>query len=89
MNWDRFHELVDDTVSRLRESADNPSGMRAAIRHYLSRGSRLGMSPAILWDYFCASHPGIVGRAGYTGAARETVIKEFEYLSRQKFPDHD
>lgn len=87
MDWDQFNKLVEETVSRLRESADKPAEIRAAIRHYLSRGSKLGMSPTILWDYFCVSHPGIVGRAGYSGAGRDTVIEEFEYLSRQKFRD--
>lgn len=62
MDWDAFTELVKLTVTRLKQGRGDATKVRAAIRHYISRGRAFGMSPMILTDYFAISHPAIPGR---------------------------
>jgi hypothetical protein len=87
MDWTKFRELVGQTVSRLREADGDPAKVRTAIRRYLNQGTRLGMSPLVLWDYFAVSHPGIVGQAGYSGTRKDAVMAEFERITRETFSE--
>ena len=87
MDWTKFRELVERTVSQLREADGNAAKVRTAIRRYLNQGTRLGMSPLVLWDYFAISHPAIIGQAGYSGARKDAVMEEFEHLTRETFSE--
>jgi hypothetical protein len=87
MDWDKFHRMVDDTVARLRSADGDREKIESAIRRYIERGDRLGMSPMILWDYFAVSSPGIPERAGYCGHEGDQMVAVFERMSKEKFGD--
>jgi hypothetical protein len=85
MQWSRFHLLVDETVARLKEADGDRERIEAAIRRYIERGDKFGMSPMILWDYFTISSPGIPERAGYCGHECEQMVSVFDRLSKERF----
>jgi hypothetical protein len=85
MEWDKFRRLVDDSVARLRSAEGDPQRIESAIRRYIERGNRLGMSPMILRDYFAISSPGIPEKAGYCGAESEQMVAVFDRLSEDRF----
>jgi hypothetical protein len=85
MDWDKFHRLVDDTVTRLRHGGGDREKVESAIRRYLNQGYKYVMSPMILWDYFAISSPGIPERAGYCGYEVEQMVAIFNRLSNEKF----
>jgi hypothetical protein len=85
MEWAKFRRLVDDTIVRLKAADGDPEGMEAAIRRYIERGEKCGISPIILWDYFAISSPGIPERAGYCGTEGEQMVAVFERLSEERF----
>lgn len=85
MNWDKFDQLVEDTVTGLREAAGNHEKIEAVTRRYLDQGFKYVLSPLILWDYFAISSPGIPQRAGYGGDEAEQMEAIFERLSKEKF----
>src|SRR5688572_18450893 len=78
MEWARFRRLVDDTVARLK-------AVEAAIRRFIERGDRCGMSPLTLWDYFAISTPSIPARAGYCGVECEQMVEVFDRPPRERF----
>jgi hypothetical protein len=85
MEWSKFHRLVDDTVTRLRNAEGDREKVESAIRRYLNQGYKYVMSPYILWDYFAISSPGIPARAGYCGYEAEQMEAIFDRLSKEKF----
>jgi len=38
MEWSKFHRLVDDTVTRLRNAEGDREKVESAIRRYLNQG---------------------------------------------------
>jgi len=70
MEWSKFHRLVDDTVTRLRNAEGDREKVESAIRRYLNQGHKYAMSPYILWHYFVISSPGIPVRAGWWASCR-------------------
>jgi hypothetical protein len=87
MDWDKFHRLVEDTVSRLRSADGHREKIESAIRRYLNQGYKYVLSPMVLWDYFTISSPGIPERAGYYGYEAEQVVAIFDQLAKEKWPD--
>jgi hypothetical protein len=85
VEWAKFHKLVDDTVSRLQAAEGDSDRIESAIRRFIERGDKLGMSPMILWDYFSISSPSIPERAGYCGYESEKMIAVFDRLSGARF----
>lgn len=85
MNWDKFDQLVEETVCRLREAVGNRERIETVIRHYLDQGFKYVVSPMILWDYFAISSPGIPEQAGYGGDEAEQIVAIFDRLSKEKF----
>jgi hypothetical protein len=85
MDWGAFEELVKLTIIRLQQGRGNATKVRAAIRHYISRGDAFGMSPMILTDYFAISRPGIPRQAGFTDDEVEGAVAVFEDLMDAKF----
>jgi hypothetical protein len=85
MEWARFRRLVDDIVTRLKAADGDRERIESAIRLYIERGDKLGMSPMVLWDYFAISSPGIPERAGYCGYEREQMVAVFDRLSKERF----
>jgi hypothetical protein len=85
VEWAKFRRLVDDTVARLKAADGDRERIEAAIRGYIERGDKCGMSPMILWDYFAISSPGIPERAGYCGAECELMTAVFGRLSKERF----
>jgi hypothetical protein len=85
MEWAKFRRLADDTVARLRAADGDWEKIEAAIRRFLERGKKYGMSPAVLWDYSAVSSPSIPGQAGYGGFECETMVGVFGRLSPAKF----
>jgi hypothetical protein len=82
---DKFRELVEQTVTRLRDADGDRKKIESAIKRYLTRGDVLGMSPYILWDYFAISSPGIAENAGYCGDEYEKMVTLYTRLSKAKF----
>jgi hypothetical protein len=76
---------VDETVARLRSAEGDRETIESAIRRYIDRGDKLGMSPLDLWDYFAISSPGIPQRAGLCGAECEQMVAIFERMTKEKF----
>jgi hypothetical protein len=89
MEWDKFHRLVDNTVTRLRNAEGDREKVESSIRRYLNQGDKYGMSPMILWDYFAISSPGIPERAGYCGYEAEQMVAIFDRLSKEKFQSEE
>jgi hypothetical protein len=87
MEWARFKRLVDETIARLKAAAGDREKIQSAIGRYLERGSKLGMSPMILWDYFAIRSPGIPQWAGYCGYECEQMVAVFDRLSKERFGD--
>jgi hypothetical protein len=87
MNWAKFDRLVDDTVARLKAADGDREAIEAAIRRYIERGDKFGMSPMVLWDYFAISSPGIPERAGYCGYECEQMVATFQRLSEAFFAE--
>ena len=85
MNWAKFRRLMDDTVARLKAADGDREKIEAAIRRFLDQGTIHGMSPAVLWDYFAVSSPGIPEQAGYCGHDCEQMVGVFSRLSAAKF----
>jgi hypothetical protein len=85
MNWDKFRNLVDDTVSRLRSAEGDREKIEFAICRYLNQGYKYVLSPMILWDYFAISSPGIPEKAGYCGVECEQMVAIFDRISKEKF----
>ena len=84
MQWAKFHNLVDDTVARLKTANGDRDGIEDAIRRYLERGEKLGMSPYDLADYFAISSPGIPEKAGYCGVECEKLVDVFQRMTRER-----
>ena len=85
MEWAKFGKLVEDTIARLKAADGDREGIEAAIRRYIDRGDKFGMSPMTLWDDFAISSPGIPERAGYCGADCEQMVAVFDRLSKERF----
>ena len=50
MEWSKFHRLVDDTVSRLRNAEGDRQKVESVIRRYLNQGYKYVTSPYILCE---------------------------------------
>jgi hypothetical protein len=85
VEWAKFRRLVDDTVARLKAADGDREGIETAIRRYIERGDKFGMSPMTLCDYFAISSPGIPERAGYCGFDAERMVALFERLSSERY----
>lgn len=85
MNWDRFRQLVEDTVSRLRSADGDREKIETAIRRFINQGYRNIKSPLTLYDYFSISSPSLPEKAGYCGYEAEQMIAVFERLCHEKF----
>ena len=79
----QIHELLDSTVTALRDAAGDMQGIRAAIVTYCRRGEELCLSPLHLWDYFAISHPGLPDKAGYSAAEVEETTELFEEVTSE------
>ena len=84
MDWDKFRVLVGQTINDIHAAGGDRDRIDVAIRRYLTRGSKLGMSPMVLWDYFAVSSPTIPEHAGYCGYDAEKVIARFEAISAEE-----
>jgi hypothetical protein len=87
MDWDKFHRLIGDTITRLQNAEGDREKIESAIRRYLNQGYKHVMSPMILWDYFAISSPSIPERAGYCGYEAEQMVAVFDRLSKEKWRD--
>ena len=87
MEWAKFRRLVEDTVALLKAADGDRERIESAIRRYIERGARLGMSPLVLWDHFAISSPGVPERAGYCGYECEQIVAVFDRLSKERFGD--
>jgi hypothetical protein len=85
MEWDSFHRLVGNTVTRLGAAEGDRDKIEIIIRRYLNQGYKYVMSPMVLWDYFAISSPSIPERAGYSGYEAQQMIAIFDRLSKEKF----
>jgi hypothetical protein len=85
MEWGRFHRLVANMVTRLRNAQGDREKVESAIRRFLNQGTKHGMSPMVLWDYFAISSPSIPERAGYCGYEAEQMVTIFDRLSKERF----
>jgi hypothetical protein len=85
VEWAKFRRLVDDTVARLKAADGDRERVESAIRRYIERGAKFGMSPMVLWDYFAISSPGMPERAGYCGDECDRIVAVFDRLSKERF----
>jgi hypothetical protein len=85
VEWAKFRRLVSDTVARLKAADGDRERIESAIRRYIERGDKLGMSPLILWDYFAVNSPGIPEQAGYCGYESERLVAVFDRLCKERF----
>jgi hypothetical protein len=85
MHRDKVFQLCDETVAGLKKAAGDQDQIEAAIRRYIDRGDRLGMSPYDLWDFFAISSPSIPEQAGYGGYECDKMVAVFERMSKERF----
>jgi hypothetical protein len=85
MEWPKFRRLVEDTVSRLKAADGDRDRIETAVRRYIERGDKYGMSPTLLWDYFAINSPTIPERAGYCGYEGEKIIAVFDQMTKARF----
>ena len=80
-----LRKLLAEVAVELRAAAGDEQEQERVIRRYIAEAYPIVLSPLDLWDYFCISSPGVVGNAGYTGPARDSVIDVYERVSRSVF----